>query len=178
MSAAHLYGLDPQGDWRPIRVDADGAGGIGGSGGGAPASVPWTFACATGGLTDTADHAMVAAAGVGKANYLVSMQMIQTSATTTEVVVKDGSTIIWRTKLAASMVTPVSMTFPQPLFSSDNAALNVTCITNATATFVSAQGYTDATIAVDAPAEQQHDGLFDDLNGNILDDNSLLIFVS
>ena len=152
MSHAHLHGLDSSGNWVPLRVNATGgvAGGDGG-GSGLPAGqpvvlAPWSYAAASGGITDTADNTLIAAAGVGKSNYLTSMQVCNTSGTATEVVVKSGATILWRCKLGASMIQPANISFLRPLVSANNTALTVACITTATVTYVNAQGYQDATV--------------------------------
>ena len=75
-------------------------------------------------------------------NYLTGFSVINTSAVATEFVVKDGSTVIWRRMLPASMSSTVDMGFPTPLRTALNAALNVACITTGAAVYVNAQGYT------------------------------------
>jgi hypothetical protein len=152
MSQAHLYGLDSSGNWVPMRVNATGGvtgGGDGGSGlpAGQPQVVaPWSYAAASGGITDTSDVTLVAAAGVGKSNYLTSLQVCNTSGTATEVVIKSSSTVLWRCKIGASMIQPTSISFLRPLVSANNTALTAACITGATVTYVNAQGYQDATV--------------------------------
>lgn len=109
-----------------------------------PYSTPeqdWAYAGVTGGITNTSDVVLAAAAGAGLRNYCTAIQLFNSSATATEVVIKDGTTVIWRGRVGASMTNPVPITFPTPLKSSANAALNFACITTATATIVSAQGY-------------------------------------
>lgn len=151
MAQAHLYGQDSSGNWVPLQVNATGGlSGSGGSGGlptGQPQTVaPWAYAAASGGITDTADVTLVAAAGVGKSNYLTSLQICNTSATASEVVVKSGATILWRAKFGALMIQPVAIDFLRPLVSANNTALTAACITTATVTYVNAQGYQDATV--------------------------------
>lgn len=107
-----------------------------------PAS-PWYYAGATGGITDTTAVALVAAAGAGIRNFLTHLQYTNTAAVASEIVVKNGTTIIWRGYAPASMTVPVDIEFDPPLQSSANAALNVAMITTATATIVSAQGFQD-----------------------------------
>jgi hypothetical protein len=103
---------------------------------------PWQYAGATGGVTTTADTPVAGAAGTNIRNYLCSLQIKNTSAVASEIVVKDGSTIIWRGHVGASMTFMETITFPTCLKGSANTAMNVALITTATATVVSAQGYT------------------------------------
>jgi hypothetical protein len=103
---------------------------------------PWQYAGATGGVTNTSDVAIAAAAGANIRNYLSSLQIKNTAAVASEIVIKDGSTIIWRGHVGASMTFMETITFAVPLRSSANTALNIALITTSTATIVSAQGYT------------------------------------
>lgn len=104
----------------------------------------YQFAGATGGIINTADVAIAAAAGAGIRNYLNSIWFKNTSATVSELVIKDGATIIWRGHVGASMTFGELVTFCPPLRGTANTALNVALLTTATATIVSAQGYTGA----------------------------------
>ena len=100
----------------------------------------WQYAAASGGITNTTDVVLQAAAGSGIKNYLTGLSVANASATASEVVVKDGSTVIWRTYLAAN--APIqSIKFVTPLQSTANTALNVACITTGTQTYINAQGY-------------------------------------
>lgn len=101
----------------------------------------WQYAAASGGITNTSDVVLQAAAGAGIKNYLTGLTLANASATATEVVVKDGgSTVIWRMYLAAN--APIqNIKFITPLQSTANTALNVACITTGTQTYISAQGY-------------------------------------
>lgn len=109
-------------------------------------SLDWKYAALTGGITDTSDVVLSAAAGAGLYNVLQSMQIINTDATVgTEVVVKDGSTVIWRGFAPASiaLVTQPSMveiSFSPPLAGSANTAMNAACITTSSQTYINAQG--------------------------------------
>jgi hypothetical protein len=84
---------------------------------------------------------LAAAAGAGLRRYICSMGMSNNSATATEVVVKDGSTVIWRGHLPANAPN-LHIDFATPLRTTANAALNFACITTAAAVYVNAQGYT------------------------------------
>jgi hypothetical protein len=102
------------------------------------------YAGATGGIIDTADVVIAPAAGAGIRNYLTSLQFKNTSAVASEIVVKDGATVIWRGHVSATMAFEELVTFGTPLRGTANTALNVAMITTATATIVSAQGFTGA----------------------------------
>ena len=100
----------------------------------------WQYAAASGGITDTANVVLQAAAGSGIKNYLTGLSVANANATASEVVVKDGSTVIWRMYLAAN--APIqNIKFITPLQSTANTALNVACITTGTQTYINAQGY-------------------------------------
>lgn len=100
------------------------------------------FAGASGGITNTSDVAIAAAAGAGVRNYLTSLWFKNTAAVASELVIKDGSTVIFRGHVSASMVYGEALQFNPPLKGTANTALNVALLTTATATIVSAQGYT------------------------------------
>jgi len=101
----------------------------------------WVYAAASGGIVNTADNVLIAAAGANIKNYLTGLSVANANATASEIVIKDGaSTVIWRMYLAAN--APIqSIRFSTPLQSSANSALNVACITTGTQTYISAQGY-------------------------------------
>jgi hypothetical protein len=101
----------------------------------------WNYAGATGGITNTADVAVMAAGGASVRNYMTGLQYQNTSATASEIVVKDGATVIWRGYAVANMAAPASLAFATPLKGTANTALNVAMLTTATATIVSAQGF-------------------------------------
>ena len=140
MANVNMYIMAPSGEWVPWQGD----GGAGGAGPPADtgAATPWSYVAASGGIADTSDVALVAAAGVGSANYLTGLQLMNASPSVdTEVVVKDGATVIWRTYAPAAMDGPRPLPFPSPLISSSNAALNFACATTGSKVYVSAQGY-------------------------------------
>ncbi len=97
---------------------------------------------ATGGIINTTPVAIAAAGGAGVRNYLAAIQYMNSAATASEIEIRDGSTVIWRGYVPASMTVAASFTFPVPLRGTANTALNVALLTTATATRVSAQGYT------------------------------------
>jgi hypothetical protein len=78
----------------------------------------------------------------GKKNFLTAIQLKNTHATVgTEVVVKDGGTILWRGFLNANMVNGESYTFPTPLRTIVGNSLTFACITTGASVYVSAQGF-------------------------------------
>jgi len=101
----------------------------------------WQYAAASGGIVNTADNVLIAAAGANIKNYLTGLSVANANATASEIVIKDGaSTVIWRMYLAAN--APIqSIKFVTPLQSTANTALNVACITTGTQTYINAQGY-------------------------------------
>lgn len=120
-------------------VDATGAP-VGGASTASAAS-SWNYAGVTGGITDTSDVTVKAAAGAGIRNYMTSIQYANTGVAS-EIVVKDGSTVIWRGYAPATTGAQSQIAFDPPLRGTANTALNVAMITTASATRVSAQGYT------------------------------------
>ncbi len=101
----------------------------------------WSYASAAGGVINTTDVVLAAAAGAGLRRYICSMGLSNNSATATEVVLKDGATVIWRGHLPANAPN-LHINFATPLRTLANAALNFACITTAAAVYVNAQGYT------------------------------------
>ena len=112
-----------------------------------PYAIPaetWQYAGPTGGITDTADDAIRAAGGAGVRHYLTNLTVINAHATVgTEVVIKDGSTVIHRGYAAAAGGGYV-IQFSPPLRGTAATALNVACITTGSATVVSASGFSAA----------------------------------
>lgn len=108
-----------------------------------PFSIPeanWSYTGAA--VVNTTDVVLAAAAGAGIRRYLTALQLKNTNATATEVVVKDGATVIWRLMLPANMANADTVLFPSPLKSTANAALNLACISTGANVYVAAQGYT------------------------------------
>ncbi len=107
----------------------------------------WQYAAASGGIVDTADNVLVAAGAAGIRNYLNRLDVLNTDATVgTEVVIKDGSTVIWRqffppSLAAVSQLMPTAFTFLTPLKGTAATALNVACITTSGQVYVNAGGY-------------------------------------
>lgn len=101
----------------------------------------WSYASAAGGVINTTDVVLAAAAGAGLRRYVCSIGLSNNSATATEVVLKDGATVIWRGMLPANAPN-LHIDFGTPLKTTANAALNFACITTAAAVYVNAQGYT------------------------------------
>ncbi|WBV43523.1 hypothetical protein [Pseudoroseomonas cervicalis] len=110
-----------------------------------PYAIPeadWQYAAAAGGITTSTDVVLKAAAAAGIRNYVTSIDIRNAHATVaTEVVIKDGATVIWRQLLPAAMLAPVEITFPTPLKGSAATALNLACVTTGAQVYVNAQGF-------------------------------------
>lgn len=101
----------------------------------------WLFAC-TAAITNTTDVAVKASAGAGIRNYITCFQYINTSATATEIVIKDGaSTVVWRGYAPANMTGLIDVQLPSPLRGTAATAINFACITTGANVYFNAQGY-------------------------------------
>jgi len=86
------------------------------------------------------------AANADRRHIVKALQMINTDATVaTEVVIKDGSTVIWRgfapaTIAAVTQPSMVQVTFDPPLLGTRNTAMNAACITTSSQTYINVQG--------------------------------------
>lgn len=109
-----------------------------------PYTIPeleWTYAGA-GAVVNTTD-VVVKALLASNRQYLTSIQMQNTHATVgTEIVLKDGATVIWRGFAPANMQALHEINFNIPLKTSVGAALNFACITTGANVYVNAQGFT------------------------------------
>lgn len=111
----------------------------------------WHYAAASGGIEDTADVTIAAAPTNGQRNYLTALQITNADVTVgTEVVIKDGSTVLWRMYFqpgapsALSGLVPVSFAFPTAIRQpTAGTALTVAAITTSGVVYVNAQGYRD-----------------------------------
>lgn len=99
----------------------------------------WSFAPAAPAIT-VADVVLKAAGAAGIRNYVTGVQMVNSSATVaTEIVIKDGLTVIWRGFAAIGAI--LNIVFPSPLRGTAATALNFACITTGANVYVNAQGY-------------------------------------
>ncbi|HWH69182.1 MAG TPA: hypothetical protein VNT26_07340 [Candidatus Sulfotelmatobacter sp.] len=109
-----------------------------------PYAIPeldWSYGSSTA-VINTSDVALKAAGAAGIRNYLTGLQLMNSNATGTAVVVKDGaSTVIWAGYLPANMTAPLVVQFATPLKGTAATAMNFACLTTAAAVYVSAQGY-------------------------------------
>lgn len=115
-----------------------------------PFQVPeldWSFAAASGGITNTTTAVtLVAAAGAGIRNYVTGMQISSsTMGAATEIAIRDGAsgTVIWRGFANTTASNPTAITFPSPLRSTANTLLEFVTLTASIsgAIYVNAQGY-------------------------------------
>jgi hypothetical protein len=106
-----------------------------------PYSIPeadWQVAPSA--VTVITDIVLKATGGASLRNYVTGIQMKNVGAVDTEVVIKDGSTVIWRGFLKANMITGDVINFTTPLRGTLNTAMNFACLTAANV-YISAQGY-------------------------------------
>lgn len=109
--------------------------------------VSWQYAAASGGIVNTTDVAVKAAAAAGLRNYITGFSCTNASATiATEIVIKDGSTVIWRGYVGAGTLlnSVVGVTFPTPLRGTAATAVNVAAITTGAQLYVNLQGFVAA----------------------------------
>lgn len=111
-----------------------------------PYAIPassWSYASPAA-VTDTADDAAKTAAGAGIRNYITGVQVFNGHDTVgTEVVIKDGSTVIWR-GWAEQTGGGASARFDPPLRGTANTAVNVANITTGSSTYFNLQGFVAA----------------------------------
>ncbi|CAB4213319.1 hypothetical protein UFOVP1451_10 [uncultured Caudovirales phage] len=105
----------------------------------------WQYAAAAGGITNsTADVAIKAAGAASIRNYITSISiMSEALATATELVIKEGASVIFRTKIPLAGQPLAHIRFPTPLKGAAATQLNVALLTaSATgAVYFNAQGY-------------------------------------
>lgn len=92
-------------------------------------------------ITGVTDNVLKTVGPAGIRNYCTAIQMKNVSATATEVVIKDGTTPIWRGYLPANMSVADAIVFPTPLRGSTVTSMYFTAITTGANIYVSAQGY-------------------------------------
>lgn len=94
----------------------------------------------TGNKTDTSDLTLKAAAGAGVRNFLTDIVIVNTSATDTTVIVKDGSTEIARYPAPKNGGAIHSLV--RPLKTTANTALNVAASAAVSTLYVTGTGFT------------------------------------
>jgi hypothetical protein len=106
----------------------------------------WQFAGATGGIVNTTDVVAKAAAGAGLRNYVTGIQFKNASNVATDLVIKDGSTVIWRGHMGTDFDDPgmIGVVFQTPLKGTANTAINVACTVSGAAVYVNLQGFVAA----------------------------------
>ena len=108
----------------------------------------WQYASPTVGIvSSTADVAIKTAAGAGVRNYVCAIDLgHDLLSAVTEIVVKDGATVLWRGKLQTPAVDSsgtAGRTFTPCLRGTANTAVNVALLSVVTGgVFVNTQGYT------------------------------------
>lgn len=113
----------------------------------ATASQDWTYAAASGGISNTTTAVTMVGATASLRNYVTACQISADAlGAATEVVIRDGAggTVLQRIKLTTAGLAPVDMAFPTPLKSSVNTLLEAATLT-ATITggvYINCQGFT------------------------------------
>lgn len=102
----------------------------------------WSYAAATGGIIDTADVTVRAAAS-NRPHFVRSAQIINRSAVATEFVIRSAATVLWRMSFPASMNSPEDISFQSPLPGGLGEAIIVACATTGAAVFANLQGTTE-----------------------------------
>jgi len=116
----------------------------------APLTADWQYAAAASGILNTTTAVTIkAAAGASVRNYITAIQvMFEALTTATELAIRDGAggTVIWRTKIPASLAGAQTLDFPVPLKGTANTLLEVVTLTasGAGAVYFNAQGFTAA----------------------------------
>jgi hypothetical protein len=114
-----------------------------------PYAIPgstWSYAAASGGITNTTGVTAKAAAGAGIRNYVTRCQVINGHATVdTDIQICDGAsgTVLWR-GFAKAAGGGVSAVFDPPLRGTANTLVEVKCGTTGSATYFNLQGFTAA----------------------------------
>ncbi len=100
----------------------------------------WYYAAVSGGITTTLPTVAKAAASAGIRNYITGLQVRNAGATQTEVLILDGTTVIWRSQVVAGTADGVSIRFDPPLRGTAATAINVQC-SNASIVYANLQGF-------------------------------------
>lgn len=106
----------------------------------------WSYAAASGGITNTTGVTAKAAGGAGVRLYVTSAQIINGHATvSTDVQIRDGAsgTVLWR-GFAQAAGGGASVEFNPPLRGTANTLLEVACGTTGSATYFNLQGFSAA----------------------------------
>lgn len=107
----------------------------------------WTYAAASGGISNTTTAVtMVAAAGAGIRNYVSSCQVSSDAlGTATELAIRDGAagTVLWRIKVGTAGISSYHIGFGIPLKSTANTLLEVVTLTasGTGGVYINCQGY-------------------------------------
>lgn len=116
-----------------------------------PYSIPeadWSYAAATGGISNTTTAVAVKAAGAaGLRNYITGMQVSSDAlGAASELVIRDGAsgTVLWRLKIGTAGILSYNISFQSPLKGTAATLLEVATLTASVTggVFVNVQGYT------------------------------------
>ncbi|QGH73589.1 MAG: hypothetical protein [Siphoviridae sp. ct7UA22] len=90
-------------------------------------------------LTTTTDTSLFAAAGAGNVNNLVDLHCINVGASAVDLIIKDGSTVIWQLPLPPNV--PVLLDWDLPIRGTANTVVNVALSAASTGVRVNATGF-------------------------------------
>lgn len=113
----------------------------------ATAAQDWTYAAASGGISNSTTAVTMVAATASVRNYITACQISSDAlGAATELAIRDGAagTVLTRMKIGTAGLTPTNIEWPTPLKSTVNTLLEVVTLT-ATVTggvYVNCQGYT------------------------------------
>jgi hypothetical protein len=105
----------------------------------------WRFVSNPNGIVNTTTAVTIRSAGAANIkNYITAIDIFSEPLTNaTELVIRDGATIIWRTKIPTSGISLTNIIFPTPLRGSAATAMEVATLTasGSGAVYFNAQGY-------------------------------------
>lgn len=104
----------------------------------------WRAVAPAGGITNNTAVTLAAAPGVGKSLVVTEIDIVNTSATETEVAIRDGAagTVLWRTAVKGQLGPHTIKSDEGLCVGSPNTLLEVVCLTTGTKTYVNARGVT------------------------------------
>jgi len=107
-----------------------------------PYAINQLFVKGSNSATTTSSTSLITAAGAGVSNYITSISVMNTGATTTVVNIQDGSTTMYQVGAPAGGGAVV--TLPVPIKGTANTAVNFATLNASTTVYVSVAGYTGA----------------------------------
>lgn len=112
----------------------------------AAASADWSYAAASGGISNTTTAVTVVAATASMRNYVTACQISADAlGAATEIVIRNGAAgpVLWRSKVQTAGLAPLEVDFPTPIKSSANTLLEFATLTASVtgSVYINCQGY-------------------------------------